>query len=150
MFGADATVFASAFAALYVAHEVGDHWVQTHRQALAKGGPGWAGRLSCAAHVATLTTVKALTLGVVVVLLALPVNVYAVVAALGLDALSHYWADRKVTLIALAERVGKGDFARLGDGLAAPAGTGAYALDQSWHVGWLLLTALGCSLGAAS
>lgn len=35
-----AVVFASSFAALYVAHSVGDHWVQTSCQAARKGGEG--------------------------------------------------------------------------------------------------------------
>jgi hypothetical protein len=50
---------AVVFAALYAAHEVGDHWIQTGTQAAAKGLPGRAGRLACARPVAMLTTVKA-------------------------------------------------------------------------------------------
>jgi hypothetical protein len=61
--------------------------------------------------------------------------------------LTHYWADRRTTLAALATRVGKGEFYALG----APRpgrednptiGTGAYALDQAWHWVWLLVAAL--------
>lgn len=52
-----------------------------------------------------------------------------------------------MTLARLADRLGKGEFARLGDGAAAPAGTGAYALDQSWHVAWLLIAALIACMG---
>ncbi|MEU0516669.1 hypothetical protein [Streptosporangium sp. NPDC006007] len=48
---------------------------------------------------------------------------------------------------ALAERTGKGDFHRLGAPRpgttdAPHLGTGAYALDQSWHIGWLFVSAL--------
>jgi hypothetical protein len=50
-----AAVFAACFAALYTAHQVADHWLQTPAQAAGKGGPGWTGRLACARHVATLT-----------------------------------------------------------------------------------------------
>src|SRR5690606_5472138 len=92
---------------------------------------------------------------VVAVVLALPINPYAAATALAVDAISHYWADRRTTLLALADWLGrtvlpgKGEFARLGDGSAAPTGTGAYALDQSWHVGWLFAARLRAALGAA-
>ncbi|SFP66903.1 Protein of unknown function [Actinomadura madurae] len=155
MFGADPIVFPAVFVALYAAHEVGDHWLQTHGQACGKGAPGWSGRLLCARHVAVLTAVKAAAVTLVALVLALPVSPYAVAAALAVDAVSHYWADRRSTLMALADWLGrtlvrgKGEFARLGDGATAPTGTGAYALDQSWHVGWLLVAALLASLGVA-
>jgi hypothetical protein len=54
---AAAGVFAVVFAAMYAAHAVGDHWVQTSSQAAHKGAPGWPGR-ACAQHLATLTLVK--------------------------------------------------------------------------------------------
>lgn len=38
----------------------------------------------------------------------------------------------------------------IGDPSAAPVGTGAYALDQSWHIGWLLIAALVMSIGGAA
>jgi hypothetical protein len=44
-----------AFAALFVAHQVADHWIQTQHQADTKGCPGWPGRIACAAHVASYT-----------------------------------------------------------------------------------------------
>ncbi|WUI00946.1 DUF3307 domain-containing protein [Spirillospora sp. NBC_00431] len=155
MFGADPVVFPAVFAALYAAHEVGDHWLQTHGQAAGKGARGWSGRLLCARHVAVLTAVKAAAVIAVTMVLALPVNPVAVAVALAVDAVSHYWADRRFTLLALADWAGrtilpgKGEFARLGDGAAAPTGTGAYALDQSWHIGWLAVAALLASLGAS-
>ncbi|MEU6039754.1 transcriptional regulator [Actinomadura sp. NPDC047616] len=148
--GASPAVFAVVFVALYVAHEVGDHWVQTSGQALGKGAAGWPGRWACLRHVSTLTVTKLITLGLALVVLDLALSPWAVAAGLALDAASHYWADRRVTLAALAERVGKGEFADLGDGVAAPAGTGAYALDQSWHIGWLFIAALISCIGGAA
>lgn len=147
---ADPSTFAAVFVALVAAHEVGDHWVQTPRQARAKGAPGRAGRMACARHVATLTAAKAVALALVATVTGLELVPLAVVAGLGLDAVTHYWADRQTTLAWLARRIGKGEFARLGDPAAAPTGTGAYALDQSWHVGWLLVAALLISVGGAS
>jgi hypothetical protein len=145
--------FAATFAALYAAHSVGDHWVQTHGQACAKGGPGWAGRRACTAHVATLAATKALALAALVAVTGLALAPVAVAVALVIDAVSHYWADRAaphtdrpadqaVTLARLAHALGKDGFYRFGDRAAAPCGTGAYALDQSWHHAWLFITAL--------
>jgi hypothetical protein len=55
---------------------------------------------------------------------------------------SHWWADRRAPLARLAERVGKSEFCDLGDPGAAPCGTGAYQLDQSWHIAWLWITTI--------
>jgi hypothetical protein len=145
----DPATFAAVFAALYAAHEVADHWLQTRHLAFANGAAGRRGRVACAMHVATLTATKVLVLGVVAVLTGVGLEPWAVAVGLGVDAVSHYWADRQTTLVALADRIGKGEFVRLGDGAAAPVGTGAYALDQSWHMGWLLVAALLVSVGAS-
>ena len=160
MFGADPSTFAPVFIALYAAHEVGDHWIQTDHQACHKGATGWAGRLACARHVGTLTGVKALALGLTWAVLGVHVNPFALVVALATDAISHYWADRRVTLARLADWLGhtlvpgKGDFYRMGAPRpghddAPHLGTGAYALDQSWHIGWLFIAALIACVGVA-
>ncbi|MFF5111585.1 DUF3307 domain-containing protein [Streptosporangium sp. NPDC000509] len=138
---------AAVFVALYAAHSVGDHWVQTHHQACAKGAPTVAGRLACLRHVATLTLTKAAALAALALVADLTLHPITLLTGLIVDALSHYWADRRVTLAALAERLGKGDFYHLGaprpDTADAPhLGTGAYALDQSWHIGFLFIAAL--------
>lgn len=146
---ADPGTFAAVFAALYAAHEVGDHWVQTRHQALGKAAAGRPGRMLCARHVVSLTLAKVVVLAVVAVVTGLGLSPWAVVAGLVVDAVSHYWADRRSGLQALARRIGKGEFAELGDGAAAPTGTGLYTLDQSWHVGWLLVAALLISVGAS-
>lgn len=148
-----AVTFAAVFAALFAAHSVGDHWVQTHHQACGKGAPGRAGRLACARHVATLTAVKAAALAALMLATGLALSPWAAAVGLAVDALSHYWADRRTTLARLAERLGKGDFHRLGAPRpghddAPHLGTGAYALDQSWHIGWLFITALIIAGGA--
>jgi hypothetical protein len=142
-----AAVFAATFVALFVAHSVGDHWVQTSAQSAGKGRPGWAGRLAGARHVATLTLTKLVVLLPVAALLGLHLAWPGVVIGLGVDAVSHWWADRRSTLARLAAAIGQSGFYRLG----APRegrddnpslGTGAYALDQSWHLAWLLVAAL--------
>jgi hypothetical protein len=149
---------AAVFAALYVGHTLGDHWVQTSCQAASKGGPGWAGRLACGRHVATLTLTKVVVLVLVPVVLALRLDVAALglVLGLGVDAVSHYWADRRSTLKRLATVCGKREFYVLGTpdhpahpvtAAGAPAatlGTGAYALDL------LCTSSSGCVTGECS
>ncbi|GGL56645.1 transcriptional regulator [Planomonospora parontospora] len=140
--------FAATFAALYAAHTFGDHWWgQTHHQALHKGLPGREGRRHCAAHVLQLAAVKAGFLAALLAVTGLRLAPLAVAASLLLDGISHYWADRRTTLARLAKATGKGDFYRLGaprpgHNDAPHLGTGAYALDQSWHVAWLFVAAL--------
>ncbi|MFJ9709265.1 transcriptional regulator [Streptomyces sp. NPDC101234] len=143
----DAATFAAVFIALYVAHSVGDHWVQTSHQSAHKGRPGWIGRLADARHVATLTATKVAVLLSVAWLLDLRLSVLGTVAGLGIDAVTHWWADRRSTLAWLAKVTGKGEFYRLGAPRAGHddnphIGTGAYALDQSFHHLWLLVAAL--------
>ncbi|MEV5204936.1 transcriptional regulator [Streptomyces sp. NPDC053720] len=156
-----ATVFAAVFIALYVGHSVGDHWVQSSRQSAEKGQhdgvPGQCsrtGRLACTRHVLSLTATKAVALAAVLLLLDVPVTLLGLVAGLGIDAASHWWADRRTTLARLAKLTGKSEFYTLGtpahpahpvtaEGTYAPTlGTGAYALDQAFHHLWLLVAAL--------
>ncbi|MFF8430890.1 transcriptional regulator [Streptomyces sp. NPDC016566] len=143
----DAATFAAVFVALYVAHSVGDHWVQTSHQSAHKGRPGWVGRLADARHVATLTATKVVVLLPVVWVLGLRLSVLGTGLGLGVDAVTHWWADRRTTLAWLAKVTGKGQFYRLGTPRAGRddnphIGTGAYALDQSFHHLWLLVAAL--------
>jgi hypothetical protein len=151
---ARAVTFAVICAALYAAHQVGDHWVQTSAQASGKAAAGWPGCLACARHVATLTAVKAVAVALAVAVTGIRPAAAAVVAALALDAVSHYWADRRVTLRRLADRLSRAEFYRLGAPRpghddAPHLGTGAYALDQSWHIAWLFAAALVASIGAS-
>jgi hypothetical protein len=151
---ATAAVFAAAFITLFVAHSVGDHWVQSSCQAATKGLPGRTGRLACGRHVLGLTISKGLLLAPVVLVLHLPVTSLGLVLGLGIDAATHFWADRRTTLKRLADRCGKAEFYSLGTpthaghpvtakGEYAPTlGTGVYALDQSWHIFWLFVAAL--------
>jgi hypothetical protein len=149
-----AVVFAVVLPGLLVAHSVADHWVQSSPQAAMKGTPGWPGRLACARHVASYTAVTAGVVLALVVVLDLGVNPWWVAAGQLVSAASHYWADRRTTLRRLAGRAGKAGFYTLGaprpDRDDNPClGTGAYALDLSWHHGWLLVAALLTTVGAS-
>ena len=161
-----AATFAAVFVTLWVAHQVADHWVQTEHQALTKGQPGWPGRVACAAHVGSYVLTALVLLPAVALLLDLPLSVVGVLVGQVVSGVTHYWADRRTPLRKLAELVGKGGFYRFGaprahlppaPGEWRPAdaaathdnpclGTGAYALDQSWHVFWLLVAALCTTL----
>lgn len=134
------------FAALLAAHQVGDHWVQTSRQARDKGLPGREGRKACAAHVAGLTACKAAALAAVSAS-GRRIPWRKACAAVAVDAVTHYWADRRDVhrpsgLPRLAFATGKREFWMLGTPRPERddnpvLGTGAYALDQAWHVAWL-------------
>ncbi|MEU8362291.1 DUF3307 domain-containing protein [Nonomuraea sp. NPDC048882] len=146
-------VFAAVFCTLYAAHTFGDHWVQTHHQACGKSAPGWAGRVWCARHVISLTITKLVALLALAVVTGLDLHPAWMAAGLAVDAVSHYWADRRTTLAKLAERLGKQDFYRMGQPREGTddqphLGTGAYALDQSWHVAWLFVATLIMAGGA--
>lgn len=144
---ASAVTFAVVLPALLVAHNVADHWMQTNHQAVTKGQRGHAGRSACAAHVASYTAVTAVVVGLLWLVFDLDVSLPGFVAGQLVSAVTHYWADRRVTLARLAELVGKSAFYALGAPRASrddnpSLGTGAYALDQSWHWLWLFVAAL--------
>lgn len=170
---ADALTFAVVMPALLVAHNVADHWIQTDHQAGHKGASGWPGRIACAKHVATYTATTAATVALLWWLFALPIAWPWMVAGQMVSAATHYWADRRFTLAKLCERTWVRGFYRLGQpretvavlndkssyvklyegGTEGPVewdnpslGTGAYALDQSWHWAWLFVAAVLTSL----
>ena len=148
------TVFAAVFAALYAAHQVADHWIQTDHQAGHKGLPGWAGRLACLAHVTTYTLTAVIALIALALSTGLPLSPAHVALGLTISAVTHYIAYRRTPLRRLACLTGSAAF--FGFGTPRPdrddkpcLGTGAYALDQSWHVGWLFVSALAVASGVA-
>ncbi|MEW2379298.1 helix-turn-helix transcriptional regulator [Micromonospora sp. NPDC047812] len=144
---AHAGAFAAVFVALYVAHQVADHWVQTQHQATHKGCDPehgraghphcsvWRSRWHCAAHVATYTLTAAVALLFLMAGTGLRLDPWAVTVGLTVSAVSHYVADRRVPLRRLADALGK-------DPAWLERGGGLYALDQSWHIGFLFVAAL--------
>ncbi len=140
-------MFPTVFAALTAAAAVADHWVQTTPQATDKGQPGWRGRRACAAHVATFTAAQAATLAVVCAVTGTRPRLSRVAAGLTVSAASHYIADRRGPLKRIATLVGREPLYQLGQPRPGrddnpTLGTGAYALDQSWHTLWHLIAAL--------
>lgn len=131
--------FAAVFVTLFAAHQVADHWVQTQRQACDKGMPDWRGRLACLAHVTSYTLTALVALLATAAVTDLPLPAWQTAAGLAISAGSHYVIDRRALLIRLADLLKK-DPAWVRDG------GGAYALDQSWHYGWLWIAALVIAL----
>lgn len=138
----NAGTFAAVAVGLLIAHQVGDFWAQTHVQAMTKGQRNNAGRLACARHVASYTTITAAAVLALWGAFQLDITWTGFVLGQLLSAVTHYWADRRFTLARLAGLLGKTPFYVLGAPRAGrddnpTLGTGAYALDQSWHWGWL-------------
>lgn len=149
--------FAAAAIALYAAHHVGDYWVQTHHQSMHKGDAGGEGIAQCLLHVLSYTVTQAAFLAAVILVTGLDANPVQVLLALAISGVTHYAADRREygLMFKLARRMPwKADFLKLGvprtgwiwaeDGKTTVAprddnpslGTGAWALDQSWHIFW--------------
>ena len=137
------STFAAVFATLYAAHQVADHWVQTQHQADTKGQPGRVGRVACAAHVASYTLTAVVALGVLCLYTGLELSPWSTMVGLTVSAVTHYIADRREPLRRIADATGSGPFYRVNSGGI----NGAYLLDQSWHVGFLFLSALIIAAG---
>lgn len=130
------SIFAGVAMALYAAHHVADYWVQTDAQAKAKGAAGASGRRACSAHVATYVATQAVFLLTLVLVTGVALHPGRVVMALLISGVTHWTADRRERglLFWLANRVpGKRDFLVFDRGHLA---SGAWALDQSWHIFW--------------
>ena len=144
--------------ALYATHHVGDYWFQTDHMAAHKGKAEGEGRRACLAHVGTYLATQAAGVGIAVWALDIPVTLWGVLLGLAISGVTHYMADRREfgLMFWVARKLGKDGFMRLGvprgriihvvdepsDSLVAvpldnpSLGTGAWALDQSWHIFW--------------
>ncbi len=151
-----AGAFAAVAVALYAAHHVGDYWVQTDHQARHKGLAGEEGRTACLNHVIGYLLTQATFMAGAALILDIPGQGAGPYMALLVSGVTHYMADRREhgLMFKLARRLGKGTFMELGKPRQAelyakvPGGidlmhmdnpqlaTGAWALDQSWHIFW--------------
>ncbi|MFG1839120.1 DUF3307 domain-containing protein [Micromonospora sp. NPDC049175] len=139
--------FAAVFVALYAAHQVADHWIQTQHQADHKGRAGWIGQWNCAKHVVTYGATQLVALALLAAVTGWQPALAPMVLGMAVNLASHYIADRRTPLFRLALATGSAVFWKLGTPRAdrddnPSLGTGAYALDQSWHIGWLFVAAL--------
>lgn len=157
----DTLVKASALGwAMYAGHHVGDYWVQTDHQAATKGKPGHEGQAACLAHVTSYLATQFASIWVLWIFTGIHISLIGLLAGLAVSGVTHYAADRREfsIMFKVARLLGKSGFMKLGvprklqvdaqDGtgrthehglhaLDNPSlGTGAWALDQSWHI-WL-------------
>lgn len=132
---ADLAAVAAVGVTLYAAHQVADHWVQTQHQADHKGLPGWTGRLACAAHVGTYTLTGLVALALLAGATGWRPGVLPLAGGLTVSAVTHYIADRRTPLRRMVDRLKKSP-------QWLDHGGGMYAMDQSWHYGWLFVSAL--------
>lgn len=137
----------TVFAALYAAHEVADHHIQRDGDAQTKGKPGREGQLACLRHVASYTATAAIALAGTAAVTGRRPHLGRTAAGLALSAITHYIIDRREPLRRFAAATGHARFYTLGTPRPGRddnpvLGTGAYALDQSAHIGILYAAAL--------
>jgi hypothetical protein len=129
-------VFAVSLVALLVAHQLGDHVVQTDRQAAGKAEDrGWWRPMI--GHLAGYHATAAVVVVGTGAMLSLPLTVRGVVAGLAFSALTHGLLDRRWPVRAILRAAGSPRFAET----TAPI-CGIYAADQALHKLALLISAL--------
>jgi Protein of unknown function (DUF3307) len=131
-----------AFIALFAGHQVGDHVIQSDADARAKGAPTpdllvrgahpWTGWPACLRHVASYTLTQAAALALTG--LVAPLSLAGVVAALTVSASTHAVIDRRWLVRWLISAKGCHGWKE------AP-----YLLDQSLHVGVLLVASIAAA-----
>ena len=143
-------MIAEVFVAAYVGHLIGDQWVQTDGQAVAKDQPGWSGRMACAGHVLGHTISTALALNILFLVTGWWPNDWRLAVGLAISAVSHYVIDRRSPLLRVARWVGRLPYVaavtvvRSPGGAAQPTGPGTalFHLDQSAHLLFIFVAAL--------
>lgn len=118
---------------LAAAHHVADYWGQTSWMAATKAEKGLVGWLACGVHVLVHVALSAAALGVLAARTGWRPSPVAMAVGLGLIGVTHFVADRRHPLKALAGAIGLGDYWAKG---------GAAHLDQSWHIAWLTVATL--------
>jgi hypothetical protein len=134
-------VFAVSLVALLVAHQIGDHVVQTDRQAAHKAAPEQVGRLAAvkamAGHLVGYHATALVVLVGTAVMLRLPLSTAGVVLAMTFSAVTHGLLDLRWPVRALLRAAGAPRFAE-----ATTPVCGVYAADQALHRLALLISAL--------
>jgi hypothetical protein len=136
-----AATFSVALGALLVGHQVGDHVVQTDRQAARKAEPGRYGRgaavRAMAGHLAGYHVCLLATLLGSAAVLRLPLTAAGVVAAMVFSAVTHGFLDLRWPVRATLRAAGSPGFAQ-----ATTPVCGLYLADQALHRLALLVSAL--------
>lgn len=137
-----AAVAAITYAALFAGHHLGDHPLQSTSAVTGKPAPGydelargahpWRGWSWCARHVAVYTAVQAACLALVSMVA--PLSLTGAVAALVISASTHAVIDRRWVVRWFLDAKGARDWAE-----------GPYLVDQSLHLGMLLIAAVAAA-----
>jgi hypothetical protein len=130
-------VFAVSLVALLVAHQVGDHVLQSDRQAGRKSGRGAPAVWSMAGHLLGYHAGAVVVLIGTAAALGLPLTIRGVAAGLAFSALTHGLLDRRWPVRAVLRLTGSSNFADS----TAPV-CGMYVADQALHKLALLISAL--------
>lgn len=141
-----------SFCLLYAGHRVGDTWAQRGIDAVRKQETGFQGGVHCLVHVLMLTATKAAFLvpGLLILGAGGLVSWGGVALALTLAGVLHYLVDRGRPLYVMARATGQIEFIERVSVVRTPGGpadtrgpgTGAFELDQAWHVACLVPAAL--------
>ncbi len=132
-----AVTFAVVLLAALVGHQLGDHVVQTDRQATEKATPGRRGLSALAGHLVGYHAVVVALVAVTALALRLPLSPVGCAAALALSVGSHALLDRRWPVRAVLRATGSPRFAET----TSPV-CGMYVADQALHWLVLLLAAL--------
>lgn len=121
--------FLAVWVALYGTHDLADHWVQTACQANRKA----QSRAHCLRHVLTYGATQCAALLALTLAFGVDLEPGWLVVGMALNLATHYFADRRAPLRRIAALFpGKANYWDNG---------GAYPLDQSWHKGWIFVSA---------
>ncbi len=126
--------FVVTLLALLVGHQVGDHVLQSDRQAAGKTLPGPAGWRAMAAHLLAYHLAVGVVLAVTAAVLHLPLSVPGVLAGLLCSVVTHGLLDRRWLVRRVLRTTGSPRFAEQ----TTPV-CGMYVADQALH--WLSLLA---------
>lgn len=139
-----ALVFAVAFIALWVGHQVGDYLAQSDWMCAHKGGPSrsWQTWAALAAHVTAYSLAQLAALAAVAAVTGLPLfGGRAVWVGLAFSALTHAFIDRRWPVVWYMNHTGSGSYAQTGEG--------RHHVDQALHHVCLFVSALIIAGGAS-
>jgi hypothetical protein len=129
--------FVVTLAALLVGHQVGDHVLQSDRQAAEKSVAGLTGLKAMAGHLLAYHVAVGAVLALVAVVLNLSLSVTGLVAGLVFSAVTHAVLDRRHLVRAVLRGTRSPGFAEQ----TSPV-CGMYVADQALHWLCLLVSAL--------
>ncbi len=130
-------VYVVSVTTLMAAHQLGDHVLQSDRQAAHKADPGLTGWSCMALHVGIYHVIATVMLLVAFVGLGLGTPVRGLIAGLAFSAVTHAFLDRRWPVRLILTRMGSPTFAVM----QSPV-NGMYVADQALHYACLWISAI--------